>query len=97
MEALFFHDREFSYVTEDTAEETLTKVVSSRSESSHNKTASILTILCAFAAVRCSLQSLSADSLMPASVNRSPSVNFKNLVKLPISSKSVSSASLMAL
>ena len=77
MEALFFHDREFSYVNEDTAEETLTEVVSSRSESSHNKTASILTILCPFAVVRCSLQSLSADRMMPASVNLSPSVNFK--------------------
>ena len=93
-EALFLHDREFSYVAEDIAEETFTKNVSSPSESSHNKTASILTILCPFAAVRCSLQSLSADRLMPASVTRSPSVNFKNLLALSISSHSVSSASL---
>jgi len=57
-------------------------------------TASILTILCPFAAVRCSLQSLSADRLMPASVTRSPSDSFKNLVVLSISSDSVSSASL---
>jgi len=40
---------------------------------------SILIILCSPTAVRCSLQTLSADSLMPASVNRSPSVKFKTL------------------
>ena len=56
--------------------------------------ASNLTILCPFAAVRCSLQSLSADRLMPASVTRGPSVSFKNLLALSISSHSVSSASL---
>jgi len=80
--------------TEDIAEETLTKDVSSLSVCSHNMTANNLTILCPFASVRCSLQSLPADRLMPASLTRSPSVNLENLVVLSISSHSVSSASL---
>jgi hypothetical protein len=57
-------------------------------------TANNLTILCPFASVRCSLKSLPADRLMPASLTRSPSVNLENLIVLSISSHSVSSASL---
>ena len=71
--------------------------MSSPSESSHNKTAIILTVLCPPAAVRCSLQLLSADRMMPASVTRSPSVNFKNVFLLSISCNWGSSASLKAL
>jgi len=44
-EAPFIHDREFSYVTEDIADESFTKYVPSPSEPSHNKIAIIFTFV----------------------------------------------------
>jgi len=66
--AHFFHDIEFYYVTEDIADESFTKYVPSPSESSHNKRAIIFIFCCPGATARCSLHSLSADSMMPARV-----------------------------
>lgn len=77
-ETVLVHDREMSCVTE----ETLTKDVSFIPEICHRKKTSILTILCPAAATRSSLQSVSADSLMPASVTRRPSFKFKTLIVL---------------
>ena len=59
-------------------------------ESSYNKKANVLTILCPNAVARCSLHSLSADSLMPSSVIRSPTLKFKTLMVLSIGRCSVS-------
>jgi len=95
--ATFLHDREFSYVTQHNAKETLINIYS-LSETTHNNTASILTFLRpVVAAVISSLQSLSADNLMPTSVIRSHSVNFKIPVALPKCCDSGSSASLKAI
>jgi len=59
-------------------------------------TANILTILCPVAAALSSLQSLSADGLMPASVIRSPSVKFTKHVVFSKSCDSGSTATLKA-
>jgi len=62
-------------------------------ESSESKKLSNLVIFCPAAAARCSLQSLPTDSLMPYSVTRRPSINFKTLMALFIGSGSGSSVS----
>jgi len=74
-----FQDREFAYVTEDIVRETNTKDVSFFPETSHSKKASKLIVLCLAAAARFSLQSVSTESLIPASCTRSHSVKFKTL------------------
>jgi len=66
-------------VTEDIVKESLTNVKCFLSECSHSKKANSLLILCPFAAAISSLQSVSADSLTPASVTRSPTIKFKTL------------------
>ena len=81
-EADVLYKSEFSYVTKTIAKETITKNIFFLSEFYHNQTASIPTNLCPGPAVISSLQSLSADGLMPASVTRSHSGNIKNLVVL---------------
>ena len=66
------HYREMSCVIEDTVKERLTKDVSFIPKISHSKKTSNLTFLCPVATARSSLQLLSADRLMPASVTRRP-------------------------
>jgi hypothetical protein len=70
--------------TEDIVKETLTNVVSFPFRFFHTNKGNILINLCPIAASRCSLDSVSADSLMPSLVNRSPSVKFKSHMVLSI-------------
>jgi hypothetical protein len=95
--ALLPNDRLLACVTEDIVKDTITKLSHLYSESSRSKKANNLTFLCP-GAVACSpLESVSADSLMPASVTPSPAVKFKILMVLSVSSGSGSSALLTAL
>ena len=67
------------------------------SECSHSKKARILTIIYPVAAVRFSLQSLSAERLMPGSVTRIPLLKFRSFFVLFISLDIFSLDSLRAL
>jgi hypothetical protein len=73
---------ELAGVTKDTVKESLNKNVDFPLESSHRKKARIHAVIRPTAAARCSLQSVSADSPMPAAVTQSPSVKFKTLTVL---------------
>jgi hypothetical protein len=95
--ASFLHDGEFTCVTEDNVKETLTKMTLFPSKYSDSNKANNLTILCPAAPARCSLQSVPADSLMPTSFTRNPSVKFKTIMVLSITSGLGSSISLKAL
>jgi hypothetical protein len=95
--AHLLNDSLFVCVTEDAVNDTVTRVSHLHSEPSHSKNANILTFRCPVAVARCPLQSLSADSLMPAAVTRSHSPKPKTLTILSVSSGSGSSASLRAL
>jgi hypothetical protein len=67
------------------------------SEPSRIMKSSNLTILCPVSAPRFSFQPVSADSLMPASVTRSPSVKIRTFILVSIGSVSDSLALLRAL
>jgi len=87
---LFLHDREFPYVTLDIAEESFTKMTLPLKKFLLTKKPTTYQFLPPVASY--SLQSPSADGLMPVSVNRSHSVKFTKIVVLSISSDSGSSA-----
>jgi len=92
--AWLFRDREFACVSEDIVKETLTKDVSFPSKSSHSKKGNNFKILGRGVVTKFSLQSMSADSLILASVTRSHSVKFKIIIFLSTGSGPSSSASL---
>jgi hypothetical protein len=72
-DAGLLQDREFESVTEDIVKQSTNKMSPVPSEFSDSKKSSILIILCTATAGRTSLQSVSPDSLITASVPRIPS------------------------
>jgi hypothetical protein len=95
--AHLLNERLFACVTEDTVNETITRMSHLYSKPSHSKNANILTFHCPLAVARSPLQSLSADSLMPAAVTRSHSSKPKTLTVPSVILGSGSSALLRAL
>lgn len=85
MKIRFLHDREFAYVTEDIVKHSL-NMSQFPLEYSHNKKINTHINRCPAAAVHSSLDLAPAESLMPASVTRRPSVKFKTLIVLTIGS-----------
>jgi len=84
MKIRLLHDREFASVMEDSVKEPLTKNVSFPFIISSKQQESILINVSQAVAVRCSLESASADRLMTLSVTRRPSIKFKTLTVLSI-------------